>query len=307
MAGLMAPVTFDENGKPIVDVTESSQKKDKERKLGSELGKEDFLMLLVTQMQYQDPLEPTDNTEYVTQLAQFSELEAMQNLNETANVSTAYSLVGKEVVIQHENSTGDVIEFQGTVQYVTIQNGEAYVTVDGERYPYSEVVQVIDPYYLISTFLPSVSKQHLEYYHQDPQDLVVEGLSLGSHGYEAKSFAVALMRVDDSSKTVTIDPKYLSFEKGKLTIDREALESVDAGKYYVGFVFDNADKTVVYEEVTLEIKGIVQKPADPDNGSGSGGTDSGSDGNTDSSTGSGSEGSTGSGTTGTENSGSAGS
>ncbi len=307
MAGLMAPVTFDENGKPIVDVTESSQKKDKERKLGSELGKEDFLMLLVTQMQYQDPLEPTDNTEYVTQLAQFSELEAMQNLNETANVSTAYSLVGKEVVIQHENSTGDVIEFQGTVQYVTIQNGEAYVTVDGERYPYSEVVQVIDPYYLISTFLPSVSKQHLEYNHQDPQDLVVEGLSLGSHGYEAKSFAVALMRVDDSSKTVTIDPKYLSFEKGKLTIDREALESVDAGKYYVGFVFDNADKTVVYEEVTLEIKGIVQKPADPDNGSGSGGTDSGSDGNTDSSTGSGSEGSTGSGTTGTENSGSAGS
>lgn len=300
-------VTFDENGKPIVDVTESSQKKDKERKLGSELGKEDFLMLLVTQMQYQDPLEPTDNTEYVTQLAQFSELEAMQNLNETANVSTAYSLVGKEVVIQHENSTGDVIEFQGTVQYVTIQNGEAYVTVDGERYPYSEVVQVIDPYYLISTFLPSVSKQHLEYNHQDPQDLVVEGLSLGSHGYEAKSFAVALMRVDDSSKTVTIDPKYLSFEKGKLTIDREALESVDAGKYYVGFVFDNADKTVVYEEVTLEIKGIVQKPADPDNGSGSGGTDSGSDGNTDSSTGSGSEGSTGSGTTGTENSGSAGS
>lgn len=307
MAGLMAPVSFDENGKPIVDVTESSQKKDSERKLGSELGKEDFLMLLVTQMQYQDPLEPTDNTEYVTQLAQFSELEAMQNLNETANNSTAYSLVGKEVLIQHENSTGDVVELQGTVQYVTIQNGEAYVTVDGERYPYSEVVQVIDPYYLIATYFPSVSKQQLEYNHQDPQDLVVEGLSLGSHGYEAKSFAVALMRVDDSSKTTTIDPKYLSYEKGTLTIDREALESLDAGKYYVGFVFDNADKTVLYEEVTLEIKGIVQKPADPDNGSGSGGTDSGTGGDTDSGTGSGTEGSTGSGTTGTENSGSAGS
>lgn len=113
MANLMAPVTYDENGKPKVDVAESSQKKDNERKLGSELGKEDFLMLLVTQMQYQDPLEPTNNTEYVTQLAQFSELEAMQNLNETANNSTAYSLVGKEVLIQHETSTGDVVEFQG--------------------------------------------------------------------------------------------------------------------------------------------------------------------------------------------------
>lgn len=307
MANLMAPVTYDENGKPKVDVAESSQKKDNERKLGSELGKEDFLMLLVTQMQYQDPLEPTNNTEYVTQLAQFSELEAMQNLNETANNSTAYSLVGKEVLIQHETSTGDVVEFQGTVQYVTIQNGDAYVTVDGERYPYSEVVQVIDPYYLIASYLPSVSKQHLEYNHQDPQDLVVEGLSLGSHGYEAKSFAVALMRVDDSSKTVSIDPKYLSYEKGKLTIDKEALESVDAGTYYVGFVFDNADKTVVYEDVTLEIKGIVQKPADPGNGSGSGsGSGTGTGGST-GGTGSGTEGSTGSGTTGTGSSGSTGS
>lgn len=295
MAGLVAPVTYDENGKPRVDVTETSQKKDSERKLGSELGKEDFLMLLVTQMQYQDPLEPTDNTEYVTQLAQFSELEAMQNLNETANNSTAYSLVGKEVLIQHENSTGDVVEFQGTVQYVTIQNGDAYVTVDGERYPYSEVVQVIDPYYLISTYLPSVSQQHLEYNHQDPQDLVVEGLSLGSHGYEAKSFAVALMQVDDSSKTVTIDPKYLSYEKGKLTIDRAAFESVDAGKYYVGFVFDNADKTVVYEDVTLEIKGIVQKPADPGTGSGTGGgSGTGTDGSAGSGADAGSSGSTGS-------------
>lgn len=254
----MAPVSYDENGRPKVDITESSQKKDNERKLGSELGKEDFLMLLVTQMQYQDPLEPTDNTEYVTQLAQFSELEAMQNLNETANNSTAYSLVGKEVLIQHENSTGDVLEFQGTVQYVTIQNGDAYVTVDGERYPYSEVVQVIDPYYLISTYLPSVEKQHLEFNHQDPQDLVVEGLSLGSHGYEAGSFAVALMQVDDNSNTYAIDPKYLSYEKGKLTIDREALETINSGNYYVGFVFDNADRTVVYDSVTLEVKGIIK-------------------------------------------------
>ena len=56
-----------------LQISESSQKK--ERTTGSSLGKEDFLLLLVTQMQYQDPLEPQDNTEYVAQLAQFSELE----------------------------------------------------------------------------------------------------------------------------------------------------------------------------------------------------------------------------------------
>jgi len=43
-----------------VDISESSQSK--ERKVGSQLGKDDFLLLLVTQMKYQDPLEPTDNT-----------------------------------------------------------------------------------------------------------------------------------------------------------------------------------------------------------------------------------------------------
>lgn len=43
--------------------------------------KETFLKLLVTQIQNQDPLNPTDSTQFVTQLAQFSELEQMTNVN----------------------------------------------------------------------------------------------------------------------------------------------------------------------------------------------------------------------------------
>lgn len=57
-----------------------------ERKVGSQLGKDDFLLLLVTQMKYQDPLEPTSNTEYVAQLAQFTELEYMQNMTDRKSV-----------------------------------------------------------------------------------------------------------------------------------------------------------------------------------------------------------------------------
>lgn len=270
---LTAPVAQDDQGKWNVDISETSQKQ--ERKVGTDLGKEDFLMLLVTQMQYQDPLEPTDNTEYVTQLAQFSELEAMQNLNDTANSNVAYSLVGKEVLIEHEITSGEVVEFQGTVDYVTVQNGKTYVSVDGETYPYSEVTRVFDSYYLISQYLPNVESQKLEYNHQDPQDLTVTGLNLGSHGYQASSFAVVLMQTDDTSNTVTIDPKYLSFKDGKLVIDREALKYVGAGTYYVGFVFDNADQTVVYDQVILDISGIAdQKP--PETGQGGGTGDSGS-------------------------------
>jgi flagellar basal-body rod modification protein FlgD len=74
-----------------------------------ELGKNDFLNLLVTQMQYQDPLEPMKNEEFVAQLAQFSSLEQLTNLNTTMNQnnlleqsinnSQAVNLIGKNITV----------------------------------------------------------------------------------------------------------------------------------------------------------------------------------------------------------------
>ncbi len=50
------------------------------------LGKDAFLQLLVTQMQYQDPLAPTDDTQFIAQLAQFTALEQMTNVAQTATL-----------------------------------------------------------------------------------------------------------------------------------------------------------------------------------------------------------------------------
>jgi flagellar basal-body rod modification protein FlgD len=50
---------------------------------GGFLGKDEFMLLLTTQMRHQDPLEPMDSTAMIAQLAQFSALEQMQNLNES--------------------------------------------------------------------------------------------------------------------------------------------------------------------------------------------------------------------------------
>lgn len=285
MADLIANVGYDKDGKWELGIPESSQ--DTTRKPGAELGKEDFLMLLVTQIQYQDPLEPADNTEFVAQLAQFSALEQMSNLNTTANNNTAYSLVGKEVLVREVTSTGEYNEVQGRVDYVTLKNGEAYVTINGQDFAYDDIVKVLDQDYLISTYLPSVPKQSHEFIHHDPQDLKITGIDLGSHGYEASSFAVALIN-SVTQETTAIDKKYLSYKDGVLTIDREALETVDAGKYDIAFVFDDTNKTMVYDNVSLEIKGIAKPKPDGGtdsgdggdssaSGSGSSGTDSGAD------------------------------
>ena len=56
---------------------------------GDALGKSDFLLLLVTQFKHQDPLNPMDDKEFVAQLAQFSSLEQLMNMNESMDALTA--------------------------------------------------------------------------------------------------------------------------------------------------------------------------------------------------------------------------
>ena len=250
---LVAPV---DNGQ--VNISETSQ--ETEKKTGSALDKDDFLMLLVTQMKYQDPLEPESNTEYVAQLAQFSSLEQMQNLNSTATNTSAYTLVGKQVRIRETSDTGADREVQGMVEYVKMENGKPYVSVNGEMYSYDDIVEVIDDNYLISQYIPSVKQQEITYLHHDPQDVKITGISMGSNGYEATGLAVALMAEDGT--TTKIDADKMSYKNGVLTIDKSAFASLPAGKYVAGIGFDDINKTVDYASVTLTIKGNVEKKPD---------------------------------------------
>ena len=121
----------------------SSAKKD-----GSTLDKQAFLQLLVAQMKYQDPLEPTDNTEYVAQLAQFSSLEAMNNMGETMDMQRAAGLIGKVVTASTTNeTTGVTTEVTGTVDKITHSGSKTYVIINGEQYNLDDVKEVIDSEY----------------------------------------------------------------------------------------------------------------------------------------------------------------
>lgn len=114
----------------------------------SSVNKDDFLQLLVAQMKYQDPLEPTSNTEWVSQYATFSELEEMQNMAGSLELSRASSYVGKTVQISTTDAQGNTQYVQGNVDYVTYEAGKAYLSVNGNLYSMNDLLNVVDPEYL---------------------------------------------------------------------------------------------------------------------------------------------------------------
>ena len=124
---LVAPV---KNGE-VQDVTKLTSSEET-RKSNSSLDKQAFLQLLVAQMKYQDPLEPTSNTEYISQLATFSELEEMQNMRGSIDLQRASSLVGQEVYVKTTDATtGSTDYVHGKVDYVVYENGKGAVTRGG--------------------------------------------------------------------------------------------------------------------------------------------------------------------------------
>ncbi len=111
------------------------------------LGKDAFLNLLVTQMKYQDPLEPTTNEDFLAQMAQFSSLEQMQNLNTSFQLSQANNLIDKYVqgTVTNEVS-GNKTEVIGIVDAVNLKNGVPYLLVNEQEMALSSVTTVISDF-----------------------------------------------------------------------------------------------------------------------------------------------------------------
>lgn len=131
----------------ITPAQKEEQKLEEKSKASSTAQKDQFLQLLVAQMKYQDPLQPTSNTEYISQYATFSSLEQMQNMSATLTMSRANEMIGKSVIINHKEQTGNVQEIEGVVDYVSFENNKAKVYVNGTAYNVDEVYSVMDDSY----------------------------------------------------------------------------------------------------------------------------------------------------------------
>ena len=145
----MALSAIVEEGK-LIDAA-SVEKKAKES--SSSLGKDDFLQLLVAQMKYQDPMEPTSNTEYIQQYATYSELEQMMNMSETMDLQRASGLVGQMVHVEFTTEGGIDKSIEGIVDYVYYESGTPFVSIGGELYKAEDVTSVYDATYVEATEL----------------------------------------------------------------------------------------------------------------------------------------------------------
>lgn len=112
------------------------------------LDKDAFLQLLATQMKYQDPLEPTSNTEYLSQMAQFSTVEQLQNINTTFSTNQSLNLAGQYVILNVPDSSGKITQISGLVDYVTISGGKAYFSINDQYYAAEYLDSVVSLDYL---------------------------------------------------------------------------------------------------------------------------------------------------------------
>lgn len=152
---LIAPVTKGE--------IENNKTVSKNEPKSNELGYDQFLTLLCAEMQYQDPLEPTSNTEYVAQLATFSQMEATLGMKSTIESSNANSLVGKYVIVKSTSATtGEMTGEAGFVDYVEYDNGKQYFYVNGNRYGMENIYQIADTDYIEAITLANAFKASVD-------------------------------------------------------------------------------------------------------------------------------------------------
>jgi flagellar basal-body rod modification protein FlgD len=107
----------------------------------SQLTESDFLNLLVSQLENQDPLNPESDTDFASQMAQFSSLTGMDDLNSSFGQLYGVSLLGTYV---NATDTSTDTSYSGQVTGTSTSDGTNYVTVNGTSIPTSWITSVSD-------------------------------------------------------------------------------------------------------------------------------------------------------------------
>jgi flagellar basal-body rod modification protein FlgD len=119
------------------------------RKTGSSnLGRDDFLKILVTQLSNQDPTQPLQDKDFIAQMAVFTQVEQITNMAEEMrllrqSIGWSSSLIGKSIEWRRKNpSTGEEETVKGIVTSIRIKNGIQYAEVDGNQVSLDQILKI---------------------------------------------------------------------------------------------------------------------------------------------------------------------
>ncbi len=270
----MAEVTFtDQNTiEQMIGLYEASKSK---RNVDNELGKDAFLQLLITQLQHQNPLEPMDDQSFIAQIAQFSSLEQMQNLNSSFSSSMGYSLLGKYVsAVIADEATGRAKYIEGEVSGVRFDSGQVYLVVNDEDVPLDKVSAVsdkpigyqsmeIERYNSLIGLLGTVKTVLLE--DESPYTLegIVAKIQKGAHGIYTTLDEVILSVKDIQKDAFESVEEYLEGMKGQQVVfkakDASTGETVQVEGILRDGIYDEERECyhVILDNVSVPVADII--------------------------------------------------
>ncbi len=134
------------NAVSLAAANESSQSNSKSKVSNLGVDSDMFLKLLVAQFQYQNPLEPQTDTQFVSQLAQMTTLEEMRDMSGSMAASQAYGLVGKYAHAQTiDTAAGSRTEHFGIIHSILYKNGAYYALIGEKAVDIGDIRQIMDP------------------------------------------------------------------------------------------------------------------------------------------------------------------
>ena len=243
MSDLIAPV---DNGKVLGNTATTTTAEKKETRGTTDLGQDAFLQLLICEMQHQDPLEPTTNTEWISQMATFSQLEELQALSKTTENTQIFSLVGKNVIVSTEDASGNKQLKEGIVDFISMSGGTAKFSIDGALYSMDELYSVMGADYLYEQNKPGVvEKVNFSFNGDEPEDLQFK-VNLGTDSAKATDVAVLV-------GNAIIESDWVVLSGETVTVKQEILQELSAGTYQFSVVFDDEKLTTVDDMITVNI------------------------------------------------------